>query len=84
MNKIEKVIHRFELLKLLEENGTIDSEMPESIKLAIEALQEKQEHEDGCEWCTNDITPNMNDFSEMFGYQPNCCPMCGRKLGEKL
>lgn len=52
------------------------------IDTALEALQEKQEHEDGCEWCTNDITPNMNDFSEMFGYQPNCCPMCGKKLGE--
>lgn len=59
--------------------------------IAIQALQEKQEHEQGCEYCNKDVmdgNPIVTQHSD--GYVGNgdfggCviakfCPMCGRRL----
>ena len=51
-----------------------------AIKQAIIALQEREERERGCEFCTSD-TYRVNTVTYP---QYAFCPMCGRKLkGEK-
>lgn len=51
----------------------------DAAKLAIQALQEKSERENGCEYCDDDF-----EFwqAEIGGSLPDVifCPMCGRKL----
>ena len=46
---------------------------------AIEALQEKQERENGCGYCNTKRIQSAIGFKQ-FKY----CPICGRKLGENI
>ena len=58
---------------------------------AIEALREKAEREQGCEWCCDEVMFDGEDMElelqhplkdEAMMVYPRYCPMCGRKLEE--
>lgn len=86
MNDIEKAICK--LKKLLENTfEAADVCTLLSIKQAIQALQEKQEREKGCEYCKedfimHDVVCNENPLKTkaICNIPLNCCPNCGREL----
>lgn len=99
MNEIEKAIETLQgecgcvELDLSNSNaGEKAQEFAEACHVAVEALREKAEREQGCEWCVKgenrldgedmeiELMHTLKKESRMV--YPRFCPMCGRKLKE--
>lgn len=82
MNEIERAIHCIKADRALE--LTNHGRAIKYYDLAIEALQEKQEREKGCEYCEWHNDPISRLVWECgldhFDFELNFCPNCGRKL----
>lgn len=97
MNDIEKAILALRFIKnnliknIRTENGR--KSILDGIKLAIEALEEKQEREKECEVCKDVISIYRYKVASKFkndsladllmDEKANFCPKCGRKLGDE-
>ena len=88
MNEIEQAI---ENLEYFIGGDCCDNQMDflEEIELALAALREKQEREDGCEYCQSENGQGTdiwhgNQLSVGYGvYRAiKFCPMCGKSLEE--
>lgn len=100
-------IEALESLRNLHINDTYHGErLSVIITKAIEAFEEKQEREKGCQYCKDEKRipasgnagiripqsrsipqisiegDSLEGHSYSTAFKINCCPMCGRKLGE--
>ena len=75
MNEIERALAT---LQDLLDNSIFASRIDFALEVAIEALREKAERENGCFWCL-DVSLNDVRINEVR-VNINCCPMCGRRL----
>lgn len=82
---------RAEAIKVLQSKLHLDCSVDMAIKeleareVAIAALREQEQREQGCEWCFHFESDPQHLIGEGNGMYTeliyNFCPMCGRKLG---
>lgn len=71
-----------ERMKLLEKGGTnFSKESNDACRVALEALQEREERENGCEYCQDNFNFWATEISGYFDKKDiKFCIHCGRKL----